>query len=392
MNSLLSRLSSPPRLGGPLVKRDEPPAKVPSEQNRALLPDDCTPSLYDLKLEPDLDKLTFSGSVGITLSCDVATSEIWLHARDVAFPSVEFHLLTDIPAGPNHVETRYGSARRIQSTEVAFIRDNDMVRIFLPEVLPVGKDIGVLYIPRFYGEINNSMAGFYRNQYQDDNGKPRYLAATHFEPIDARRAFPCFDEPAHKAVFEITITVSDPKLTAISCMLEKRRTQLGNGRVEFEFMPTPKMSTYIVAWAVGELDFVQTTLGEGNPSTVMRCFCTQGLGKVKKLNLALSVAKASLEWYNQFFGVKDLGFELPKLDCIALPDFPIGAMENWGLVTYREILMLADEKTVSTTVKQRLAGVIAHEFAHMWFGNLVTMEWWDDLWLKVSLRTLENEG
>eukprot|EP00668_Euglena_longa_P000610 GGOE01000746.1.p1 GENE.GGOE01000746.1~~GGOE01000746.1.p1 ORF type:complete len:882 (-),score=313.77 GGOE01000746.1:304-2592(-) len=215
------------------------------------------------------------------------------------------------------------------------------------------------------------MAGFYRSQYTRANGAKSIMAVTQFEAIDARRCFPCWDEPARKAVFTITLTV--PKdLTALSNMPEASVEFVGDKK-RVSFLPSPKMSTYLLAFVIGEFEAVQQVTTGG---TLVRALCVPG--RVAQLQYALSCGVRSLEFYNKFFGIP---FPLPKIDMIAIPDFASGAMENWGLVTYREVDLLCDLSTVSMSQKQRITVCVSHELAHQWFGNLVTMRWWDDLWL-----------
>ncbi|CAE8641584.1 unnamed protein product, partial [Polarella glacialis] len=237
------------------------------------------------------------------------------------------------------------------------------------EVLPVGK--GVLEI-KFRGILNDQMAGFYRSQYTDSSGVKRHLATTQFEAIDARRCFPCWDEPARKAEFIVTL-IYPANLTAISNMPPSRAEVRPDGKRCETFMKTPKMSTYLLAFCIGEFEFIS---GQTKGGTLARIYACPG--NLARCGFALDCCIRALDFYNEFFGIP---YPLPKVDMIAIPDFSAGAMENWGLITYREVALLCDEKTVSATQKQRICSVITHELAHQWFGNLVTMEWWEDLWL-----------
>ncbi|KAF4753282.1 hypothetical protein FOZ62_008224, partial [Perkinsus olseni] len=198
-------------------------------------------------------------------------------------------------------------------------------------------------------------------------------------------AFPCVDEPERKAVYKVTIT-TESDLQVISNMPESSRTiftkDSGDKAVAYQtvsFMPSPNMSSYLVAFCVGEFEFVQGTTKNG---TLVRVLCTPG--KQAQCTFALDVGIRCLQWYEDFFGIH---YPLPKLDMIAVPDFAMGAMENWGLVTYREIDLLCDADKVSVNRRSRLATVVTHELAHQWFGNLVTMEWWDGIWLNEGFAT-----
>ena len=215
------------------------------------------------------------------------------------------------------------------------------------------------------------MRGFYRSSYMHE-GKQKHMATTQFEATDARMAFPCFDEPAQKSIFDLTLMVPSG-LTAISNTIETDIQEHGNGYKTIKFAPTPKMSTYLLAFIVGEFEFIERKTKD---AVLVRVFVTPG--KKYQAKFALDTAVRCLEFYNEYF---DIAYPLPVLDLIAIPDFSHGAMENWGAVTYRESALLVDPEHSSAANKQWVALVIAHELAHQWFGNLVTMEWWTHLWL-----------
>jgi len=323
---------------------------------RKLLPTDVLPVKYDLTLEPDLERFTFLGLVKITCDVQVATDVVQLHSRELLVKSAKF------------TSTAEG-ASDLTASELSFKVKDQELAIKFEEFLPVGE--GVLEIS-FQGTLNDQMAGFYRSKYTGSDGVKRHLATTQFEAIDARRCFPCWDEPARKAVFGVTL-IYPANLMAVSNMPPSRSEIIADGRRKEIFMPTPKMSTYLLAFCIGEFEFISGQTKEGTIARIMCC-----PGSISKMTYALTCCIKSLEFYNDFFGIP---YPLPKVDMIAIPDFSAGAMENWGLVTYREVALLCDEKKVSAIQKQRICTVITHELAHQWFGNLVTMEWWDDLWL-----------
>ena len=222
------------------------------------------------------------------------------------------------------------------------------------------------------------MAGFYRSQYKDANGVMKYMGSTQFEALDARRAFPCWDEPAKKAIFGLTMEV-DATLSVISNMPKAYSKILKNGKKAVYFDDTPKMSTYLLAFCIGEFDYVQKFTKD---RVAVRVYTPPG--KREEGYFALDAAVKSLEFYDDYFDVR---YPLPKLDMIAITEFSFGAMENWGLVTYREVDVLINADKASAQQKQRVCVVITHEIAHQWFGNLVTMEWWDNLWLNEGFAT-----
>lgn len=303
-------------------------------------------------LKPDFEGFTFDGDETIFLSLDKPTRQIILHAQELEIDSAEY-----IHQGQN------GLAAKIKLEE-----KTETVSFTFPKVLPKGS--GELKL-KFQGILNDKMRGFYRSSYTL-NGQTKYLAATQFEATDARCAFPCIDEPAVKAIFDITLMIP-AHMTAISNTLESNVWEHEAGYKVVEFTPTPKMSTYLLAFLVGEFEYLESKTREG---VLVRVFTTPG--KKEQGRFALGVATQILSYYSNYF---DIPYPLPVLDLIAVPDFAAGAMENWGAVTYRENALLFDEEKSSAVNKQRVAIVIAHELAHMWFGDLVTMEWWTHLWL-----------
>ena len=234
----------------------------------------------------------------------------------------------------------------------------------------------------FTGELNDRLRGFYRSHYTDIDGHERYLATTQFEATDARRAFPCWDEPAVKAAFKVTLVVPGD-LVAVSNMpvvSEEVAPSASPASLKVvRFSETPVMSTYLLAFVVGDLTSVEQRTDGG---TLMRVWTTRG--KQEQGRFALETAVDLLDYFDDYFGIR---YPLPKLDHIAIPDFAFGAMENWGAITYRETALLVDPDHSSAGTRQLVAAIVSHEMAHMWFGDLVTMAWWNDLWLNESFAS-----
>jgi puromycin-sensitive aminopeptidase len=309
------------------------------------------PTHYSLHIEPDLRKFTFEGNETIEITVAKPTDEIVLHAKELKVMSAL-------------VKQKNGE---VISGKITFEKDAEMVRIKFPQRLDKGT--WLLHII-FTGILNDQLHGFYRSR-AVINGKEEYLGTTQFESTDARAAFPCFDEPDMKATFELTILA--PKgMIAISNTPVAKTTKHAKGNL-YRFAPTPKMSTYLLAFIVGRFEYIEKKIEGG---TKVRVYTI--LGKKKQAQFALDTAAKSLAFYNNYFGIP---YPLPMLQMIAIPDFSAGAMENWGAVTYRESALLIDPTNSSAANQQWVAVVIAHELAHQWFGNLVTMEWWTHLWL-----------
>ena len=339
--------------------------------DKQLLPSAVTPQHYDLSLAPDLEAFTYTGVCTVQLLVSEPCDAITFHAKDLA---ISAGVLVDAagvertnPGGP---DVLYGEEKQETAT----------VALSAPLT---AADIGTVVTLRleFTGELNDKMAGFYRSAYPapDGSGETRYLAVTQFEPTDARRCFPCWDEPALKATFGMTLTVPDDRV-ALSNMPEKTVVKdAAGGKKTVTFETTPVMSTYLLAFCVGEFDHIEDTTPEG---VTVRCWTP--VGKSEQGRFALDTAVGSLSFFGEYF---DNAYPLPKMDMIAVPDFSAGAMENWGLVVYRASLMLFEEGKTPTNAKQSIGYVVGHELAHQWFGNLVTMEWWSQLWLNEGFAT-----
>ncbi len=316
------------------------------------LPVHVKPERYKIMLKPDLNEFTFTGEETIFLSLDKPSKQITLHAVELEIESAEFvHKNKEIWAG-----------------KISYDKKAETATFSFPKNIQKGK--GQLKLT-FQGILNDKMRGFYRSRYEV-SGVSKHLATTQFESTDARRAFPSFDEPAQKAIFDVTLMVP-AGMAAISNTVPSNISEHESGYKIVEFVPTPKMSTYLLAFIVGDFEYIE---GKTKNGVLVRVFTSPG--KKEQARFALEVAGKCLDFYDNYFGTP---YPLPVLDMIAIPDFAAGAMENWGAVTYRESALLVHEEVSSTENKQRVALVIAHELAHQWFGNLVTMEWWTHLWL-----------
>ncbi|HJU27888.1 MAG TPA: M1 family aminopeptidase, partial [Candidatus Binataceae bacterium] len=230
---------------------------------------------------------------------------------------------------------------------------------------------------KFRGVLNDKLHGFYRSQYTDAAGKSHTIATTQLEATDARRAFPCWDEPALKAVYKVTLVI-DENLTAVSNAGVERERKLGGGKKEVAFKDTIKMSTYLLAFIVGEFEATEP-IDAGTPLRVVHVPGKRGLESWAK-----EIGAFSLKYFADYYGIPYPG---DKLDLIAIPDFAAGAMENLGAITFRETALLVDAKTASRAELERVADVVSHENAHMWFGDLVTMKWWNGIWLNEAFAT-----
>ena len=309
---------------------------------------------YDIQFEPIFTNFTFNGIEIITLTT-TTTNIFTLNSSELEIKNC--HLIH--------------KGKTIKAKSILDKKNETLT-------IQVSKKISgrIKICIEFTGILNDRLLGFYRSKYKDTSGRTKHLATTQFEAADARRAFPCWDEPAIKATFDVSLLV-EKHMTAISNMPEKAKKSV-NSKILVEFERTPIMSTYLLYLGVGEFEFLHDNLR----NIKIRVVTTKG--NKKKAKLSLDLTKKFLSEYEKYFGIK---YPLPKLDMIAIPDFAAGAMENWGAITFRETILLYDPKTSSTRTKQYIAEVISHEIAHQWFGNLVTMKWWNDLWLNESFAT-----
>jgi puromycin-sensitive aminopeptidase len=322
------------------------------------LPRHVVPIRYDLRLEPDLTTARFAGEETITLTIHQPTSEIVLNAIELDITSAQI---------------AEGSGSSKQAT---IALDASLQRCHLTFATPLSPGTWKLTIA-FSGTLNDKLRGFYRSTYKDKHGATHNLAATQFEATDARRAFPCWDEPDFKAVFATTLVV-DPTLTAVSNSAIAAETLAGRKKV-VRFADTMRMSTYLVAFIVGRIEPTEPVMIGQTP---LRLWAIPGKKHLAKFGQ--DIAAASLSFFERYYGIPYPG---DKLDLLAIPDFASGAMENLGAITYRETALLVDRQSATHSELERVADVVAHENAHMWFGDLVTMSWWNGLWLNEAFAT-----
>jgi aminopeptidase N len=324
------------------------------------LPRTVVPSRYDLTLEPDLAEATFTGSEVVTLSVEEPVDEIVLNADDLELSGGRLD----------------GDGATLEVTSISLDAENERAHLSLSGTAEPGEWRLSL---DFRGRLSDQLEGFYRSTYKDDAGRTHVIATTQFESTDARRAFPCWDEPDLKAVFGVTLVAPEGML-AISNGPETERETLGDGRVRVRFADTMTMSTYLVAFVVGPLEATEPVDADGVP---LRIVHRPGKGDLSAF--AKDVGAFSLRFFADYYGIP---YPDRKMDMVGLPDFAQGAMENVGCVTYRESLLLVDTDKATQPEVATVADVIAHELAHMWFGDLVTMRWWNGIWLNEAFATL----
>jgi puromycin-sensitive aminopeptidase len=328
-----------------------------AHDNPHRLPRTVAPHRYTIALEPNLAAATFTGHLIIDAVVAHDTDRVVLNAAEL---SVE----------------RVG----VNGHEAPHTLDDATERLIIDTPLQQG---AVAIEITFSGVLNDKLRGWYRSTFRDSQGHEHVIATSQMQSTDCRRAFPCFDEPDFKAVFDITLVV-EPHLTAVSNGPEVERTEHANGKVAVRFAETMPMSTYLVAIVVGPLQASRTVdvPREGGGSIPLRILHTPGNGHLT--DFGLDVGAFCLQWFQRYYGIP---YPTEKCDMLALPDFAAGAMENLGCITFREHLLLVDPTTATQHEQELVADVVAHELAHMWFGDLVTMKWWNGIWLNEAFAT-----
>ncbi len=338
----------------------EPASIGTNEPNPYRLPRSILPVRYELELAPDLVEGTFGGTSSTVMEVIEPAGQVVLNAADLD--------LTE-------AWVRADGGRRIEVSSISMDTEAERATLVLAEELVPGQH--VLHTC-FSGVLNDKLKGFYRSTFTDDDGNEHVIATTQMEATDARRAFPCWDEPDLKATFSVTLVI-DQDLLAVSNSREIGREQRDGNKVAVSFAETMKMSTYLVAFIVGPLEATPPVDVDGKD---LRVVYPRGKGGLT--GFALEVGRFCLEFFADYYGIVYPG---DKLDLVAVPDFAFGAMENLGCVTFREALLLVDPDQVTQPELQRVTDVIAHELAHMWFGDLVTMKWWNGIWLNEAFAT-----
>jgi aminopeptidase N len=329
------------------------------EEAPGKLPKEVVPVEYSVRIVPSIDKFTFTGTETVKLSVRRPVRQLVLNALELE--------ITDASI----------DGKKLPDASIKIDKKNELLTLALPSELAAGEHTLAL---SFAGKINQQGQGLFYIPYQEQ-GSPagagkKVMVGTQFEATDARRFFPCWDEPVFRARFQLTAVVPENWLAVSNMPIESEKKNAGGKEVRFA--PTPPMSSYLNVFVAGELDLIESRIGP----TQLRVIATKG--KAEMGRYALEATAQILQYYNDYFGVP---YPLPKLDQIALPGGFGGAMENWGGITYYESTLLFDPKNSSAETKQDIYEVIAHEIAHQWFGNLVTMAWWDNLWLNEGFAT-----
>ncbi|XP_015705151.1 endoplasmic reticulum aminopeptidase 1 [Coturnix japonica] len=330
---------------------------TPFPWDKVRLPRHVVPLHYHLLIHPNLTTFTFTGTVAIDIAVTQPTKAVVLHSKRLRITRAA-------------IEAGARSTCTVRDVRVLQHPALEQLALLAAEPLCAGHNYTVSI--QYSANLSDSFSGFYKSTYRTQEGELRVLASTHFEPTSARMAFPCFDEPAFKARFSIKIR-REPNHLALSNMPLVKSMNIASGLVEDHFDTSVKMSTYLVAFIVSDFKSISKVTSHGVKISIYTV-----PEKIDQAHYALDAAVKLLDFYEDYFSIP---YPLPKQDLAAIPDFQSGAMENWGLTTYRESALLYDPEKSSASSRLWITMIIAHELAHQWFGNLVTMEWWNDLWL-----------
>ncbi|XP_054447594.1 glutamyl aminopeptidase [Pteronotus mesoamericanus] len=355
---------SPPSASPPTASPPQDQGACPASDDESgawknfRLPDFIIPVHYDLEMKPVMEEDTYTGSVTIEINVTKPTRHLWLHLRETKISRLP------VLRRPSGAQVRVQQCFEYKKQEYVVVEAEE-------ELAPSGAEGLYRLTMEFAGWLNGSLVGFYKTTYVE-KGQIKSIAATDHEPTDARKSFPCFDEPNKKATY--TISIIHPKeYKALSNMPVEKEESVDDKWTKTTFEKSVPMSTYLVCFAVHQFDYVQRRSKRGIPLTVY----VQPEQR-HTAEYAANITKIVFDYFEEYFA---MDYALPKLDKIAIPDFGTGAMENWGLITYRETNLLYDPEESASSNKQKVASVVAHELVHQWFGNIVTMEWWEDLWL-----------
>ena len=327
--------------------------------NKKRLPKSTYPNRYEIELDVDLDNFSYTGAQKVDLNVVEATNNIVLNSVGIEVTKAKIQTTKqDIPLKVNYIE------------------EDEKIVFESQETLSEG--VYELYI-EFNSEITDDLKGFYKSSYMSEDGEKKWIATTQFEPTAARSAFPCWDEPEYKAIFSMTI-ITDEKYLRVSNEMVVEEEKVENNKLRTKFADSMKMSSYLVAFVIGDLE--ATVVGKSK-TTDIRIIHRPGFSH--QTSYAGTAAIKLLDFFEDYYKIPYPG---TKLDLIAIPDFAMGAMENVGAVTFRENLLLFDKDKATRSELDRSITVIAHELAHMWFGDLVTMKWWDGIWLNEAFASL----